>query len=340
MNADSLSDARVLVTGAAGFIGHAVANALLDRGAEVFGTDNLCEAYYAAALKRMRLETLTGREGFTFTEAELTDETAIGALFTEADPTHVVHLAAHAAVMPSFAEPVPYVSANVIGTQVMLEAARSAKSLRRMVYASTSSVYGSAKGERPFREDQPTTTPISVYGASKVANEAMAQAYYTQYGLPLVGLRFFKVYGPWGRPDTVFFKFMERVHRGEPVRLHNHGDIYHAFTYIDDIVGGVLGALTGRPQPDADGRHPIYNLGNPDSQQLGHCLDLIEEALGREAVRELVPLPKGDRFFSIADVSRAQTDLGYEVRVPVEEGIPNLVRWYLETCAPHDRRWG
>ncbi len=242
--------------------------------------------------------------------------------------------------MPSFDEPIRYATANVMGTQAVLEAVRRAEGLTSMVYASTSSVYGSAKGQRPFEEDQKTDTPISVYGASKVANEAMAQAYYSQFDLPLTGLRFFKVYGPWGRPDTVFFKFVDRIHKGLPVRLHNHGDVYHAFTYVDDVVGGVLGALARPAEIGTGGRHPIYNLGNPDSQQLGRCVDLIEEALGKEAVREMVPLPKGDRFFSVANVDRARRDLGYEVRVPVEVGIPKLVSWYLETCAPLERDWG
>lgn len=326
--------ACVLVTGGAGFIGHAVSRALLDRGAQVMGTDDMSETYYAADLKRMRLATLENRSRYEFVRASLTDQDAFGAVMDKAKPTHIVHLAAHAAVMPSFSEPILYASANMIGTQVVLEAARHAPNLRHLVYASTSSVYGSAKNKTPFKEDQKTDTPISVYGASKVANEAMAQAYFSQFELPITGLRFFKVYGPWGRPDTVFFKFVERVHRGEPVRLHNLGDIYHAFTYIDDIVGGVLAALARPAETSTGVRHPIYNLGNPNSQQLCHCLDLIEAALQKKAERDLVPLPKGDRFYSVADVGRAQADLQYEVRVPVEIGIPRLVEWYLKTCAP------
>lgn len=339
MSDRGLSGAHVLVTGAAGFIGHALTRALLSQGAQVTGTDDLSETYYVSDLKRMRLDTLRGEAGFDFAQVDLTDEEGTRALFARTRPTHVAHLAAHAAVMPSFAEPIRYASANVMGTQVVLEAARGLPDLRHLVYASTSSVYGKARTRDPFREDQATQTPISVYGASKVANEAMMQAYAAQYDLPITGLRFFKVYGPWGRPDTVFFRFVDQVYRGEPVRLHNHGDIYHAFTYIDDIVGGVLGALSRPPSPCGADRHPIYNLGNPDSQQLGYCLELIERALGREAIRELVPLPKGDRSFSIADVTRAKEALGYEVRVPVEVGIPRLAEWYLETCAPLDRRW-
>ncbi len=247
---ERLGDAVVLVTGVAGFIGFCVARALLSRGIEVVGIDSLAELYYARELKRMRLRELDRLKGFTFVEADLLDAGALDDIFASHVPTHVLHLAAHAAVLPSFDDPVAYVTSNILGTQVLLERARRLDGLTHLVYASTSSVYGRSVDGGIFHEGLKTDQPISVYGASKVANEAMMQVYSDRYGLPVTGLRFFKVYGPWGRPDTVFFKFVDRVHRGQPIALHNYGEISHAFTYIDDIVAGVIAALA-RPQ-----RHP------------------------------------------------------------------------------------
>ena len=336
-DATALAGATVLVTGCAGFIGFAVARNLLSRGVRVVGLDDMSALYYPVELKRMRLAALRDLDGFSFAEIDLCDASAMAELFRRERPTHVVHLAAHAAVMPSFEDPVAYMRANVIGTQTLLEEARRCERLSHLVYASTSSVYGRAREETPFTETQKTDTPISVYGASKVANEAMMQAHADRYGFPVTGLRFFKVYGPWGRPDTVFFKFVERVYWGLPINLHNYGRIVHAFTYIDDIVEGVLAALVRPRQSQPATPHPVYNLGNPRSQELGHCLDLIEAALGRKADRRLVELPPGDRSFSIADISRAERELGYVVRVPVEVGIPRLVDWYLGSCAPLQR---
>ncbi len=332
----ALAGARVLVTGCAGFIGFAVARRLAAAGVPVFGIDDLSELYYSATLKRIRLAELERLEIFGFAELDLCEAEAVFAVVEREAPTHIVHLAAQAAVMPSFEAPFDYVRSNLLGTQVVIEAARR-QDVRHLVYASTSSVYGRAKEGAPFRESDKLDTPISVYGATKIANEAMMQAYADRYGIPVTGLRFFKVYGPWGRPDTVFFKFVERVHAGLPVSLHNHGRIHHAFTYIDDIVGGVVAALTRPPGP-LDGRaHPVYNLGNPTSQDLGHCLDLIEQSLGRTAERRMIDLPPGDRFFSIADTSRAEAELGYRIAVPVEVGIPRLVAWYENVCAPLGR---
>ena len=338
--AEALRDARVVVTGCAGFIGFAVARRLAAAGIAVVGLDDMSDLYYPALLKRMRLAEIARFESFRFLHCDICDPDAVSEVFRDAMPTHVVHLAAHAAVMPSFEAPLEYVRSNILGTQVLLEASRRTDGLRHLVYASTSSVYGRAKEGAPFRETQKLDTPISVYGASKVANEAMMQAYADRYAMPVTGLRFFKVYGPWGRPDTVFFKFVERVHRGQPVSLHNHGRIYHAFTYIDDIVSGVIAALARPARPAEGAAHPVYNLGNPTSQELGHCLDLIETALGKTADRRLVDLPPGDRFFSVADVSRAEADLDYRIEVPVEVGIPRLTEWYLRVCAPLDAPLG
>jgi UDP-glucuronate 4-epimerase len=328
------SNARFVVTGAAGFVGHGVCKALLSQGARVWGVDNLCRRYYHEKLKALRLDELKREERFSFAQADIADPEAMGRVMAEAQPTHIVHLAADAAVMPSFDDPITYARTNMIGTQVMLEAARAQQGLRHLVYASTSSVYGRSKDDQPFREDQVLRSPVSVYGASKIANEAMAQAYFDRYEMPMTGLRFFKVYGPWARPDTVFFKFTDNIYRGKPVRLHNHGRISHAFTYIDDIVGGVLGAIEKPPSPGPGAVHPVYNLGNPSSIPLGDCVDLIERFLGREANRELVPLPPGDRTYSRADISAAGRDLGFEIRTPIETGLENFVRWYEEVCAP------
>ena len=324
----------VAVTGVAGFIGFCVADRLLREGVAVVGVDDLSETYYAARLKRLRLERLEGRDGFAFHRLDLADAAAVADLFARTRPSHVLHLAAQAAVLPSFADPQLYLRSNVLGTQAVLDAARGLDGLEHLVYASTSSVYGRSQDDTPFQEDQPTATPVSVYGASKVANEAMAQAQSDRYGMPVTGLRFFKVYGPWGRPDTVFFKFVDRIWRGEPVRLHNHGKIYHAFTFIDDVVDGVVRALSRAPEPQAGVRHPIYNLGNDRSEHLGECVDAMEAAIGRAAIRDYVPLPPGDRSHSRANVDRARRDLGYDPKVRVAEGIPKLVEWYRDVCAP------
>lgn len=325
---------KILVTGSAGFIGFAVARALLDAGLQVVGVDNFCEPYYPRFFKDARHEALCRQPGYDLVEADLADPHAVRTLFDTRRPDLVVHLAAHAAVLPSFEAPLDYIHSNIVGTQVLLEEVRRCDRIEHLVYASTSSVYGKAVDKTPFAEDQVTRRPISVYGASKIANEAMMQAYSVHCGFPVTGLRFFKVYGPWGRPDTVFFKFVDRVWHGLPVKLHNHGDIFHAFTYIDDVVDGTLAALA-RPTMPSDARaHPVYNLGNPNSQHLGDCLALMEKALGREAEKLYVPLPPGDRVFSRADVTRAAADLDYAVRTQVDEGIPALVDWYRSVYAP------
>ena len=331
-----LKSARVLVTGAAGFIGFSVVQALAAGGVHVIGIDNMAELYYSRALKRMRLEQLQTWPGVRFIEADLVDGEAMAVAFSAARPTHVLHLAAHAAVLPSFDDPLAYVTSNVIGTQVVLEQARRCEHLVHLVYASTSSVYGRSVDGGTFHEGLKTDRPISVYGASKVANEAMMQVYADRYGLAVTGLRFFKVYGPWGRPDTVLLKFVDRVHHGLPIALHNFGEISHAFTYIDDVVAGTSAALA-RPGERSDAAHPIYNLGNPKTVSLERCLELIEAALDRHADRHLVPLPPGDRSFSRCDIGRAAQHLDYAVTVPIETGISRLVAWYLDVWAPLGR---
>ncbi len=323
---------RLLITGVAGFVGHACAGAALDAGAEVTGVDDLGELYYPRALKEMRLRTLEGRDGFAFERLDIADAEALASLVARMRPTHVLHLAAHAAVLPSFERPFEYMSANVMGTQAVFEAARRADPAPGIVYASTSSVYGRSDGT-PFREDMPTDRPISVYGASKVACEAMAQIYADRYGLAVTGLRLFKVYGPWARPDTVFYAFTDRIWRGAPIELRNHGRISHSFTYIGDVVDGVLSALARLRPLEAGSRHPVYNLGNPSSERLDRCVDLIEAALGRTADRRYVDLPAGDRSYSCADVSLAADALGYRPRTSVDEGLPAFARWYRETIA-------
>ncbi len=329
-----LRGATVLVTGAAGFIGFSVARLLAEAGVQVVGVDDLSEHYYSRALKSRRLRELEELDRFDFIKADLCDAGAMGEVFASRAPTHILHLAAHAAVLPSFEDPLAYVTSNVIGTQVLLEQARRRDGLANLVYASTSSVYGRSVDGGVFHEGLKIDRPISVYGASKVANEAMMQVYADRYAMAVTGLRFFKVYGPWGRPDTVFFKFVDRVFRGQPVSLHNHGEISHAFTYIDDIVQGTVAALARPDRRPAGEPHAIYNLGNPNTEPLGRCLDLIEAALGRTAERRMVPLPPGDRSFSRCDISRAERRLDYAVTVGVDEGIPRLVEWYLRDCAP------
>jgi UDP-glucuronate 4-epimerase len=299
-----LRDKTVLITGTAGFIGFAVADALLDAGVEVVGIDNLCAAYYPRVLKDARTAHLSRHEAYVFHGCDLCDDSAVAEVVARHRPGLVLHLAAHASVLPSFDAPIDYMRSNVLGTQSLLEAVRQAPWVEGLVYASTSSVYGRSKdGATPFHEDMPVDTPISVYGASKIANEAMMQAYAQHYGLAVTG-------------------------------LHNFGEIHHAFTYVDDVVAGTVAALARLRPPEKDFRHPVYNLGNPSSQDLDHCVGIIERALGVEAVRELVDLPAGDRTFSRADISRAERDLDYRVATDVDEGIPRFVTWYRDVYAP------
>ena len=315
----------VIVTGAAGFIGYHVSQALLERGERVIGVDNLND-YYEVSLKEARLGQLDARRGFDFVKADIADRDVMSAI-AEAnhDVTGVVHLAAQAGVRYSQINPYAYVQSNVMGQVVVLEMARRLKQLRHVVYASSSSVYG-GNTEMPFSIDQPVDRPISLYAATKRADELIGHTYAHLYGLPLTGLRFFTVYGPWGRPDMAPMLFARAILAGEPIRVFNHGEMWRDFTFIDDIVDGVLRALD-RPPAGAP-PHALYNLGNNRSEKLLDFIAAMETALGRKAQMRLEAMQPGDVPATFADIDATRAALGYEPRTPIEIGVPAFVGWY------------
>ena len=319
---------KVMVTGAAGFIGFHVCRALLGRGEEVLGLDDL-NAYYDPALKQARLDRLAEQTAFRFQRIDVADVEAIGRFFSaHPDTTHVVHLAAQAGVRHSLIDPYVYVQANVMGQLVMLEASRGLAGLQNFVYASSSSVYG-GNTKLPFSVDDRVDHPVSLYAATKRAGELIAECQAGLYGFPAVGLRFFTVYGPWGRPDMAAYIFTKAIFEGRPIQVFNKGDMRRDFTYIDDIVEGVLAALE-KPPPEAGGgaRHKVYNLGNHRSEELAHFIETLEAACGREAVKEYADMQPGDVKATYADIEDSKADLGFEPRIGIEEGLPRFVEWY------------
>ena len=328
---------RVLVTGTAGFIGSHVAQRLLDRGDEVVGFDNLND-YYDVALKRARLARLLDRPGYTHVQADLADRAAVEATFATHAPQRVVHLAAQAGVRYAAENPHVYVSSNVTGFLHILEGCRH-HGVEHLVFASTSSVYG-ANTDLPFSEHASTEHPLTLYAASKKANEMMAHSYAHLYGIPCTGLRFFTVYGPWGRPDMALFLFTRAILAGEPIKVFNHGRHKRSFTYVDDIVEGVLRTLD-RPataNPDWDGAAPdpatstapyrIYNIGNEQPVELLRYIEVLEQCLGRKARMEMLPLQAGDVPDTEADVSELIAAVDYRPQVSVEDGVARFVEWY------------
>ncbi|MBK3799818.1 SDR family NAD(P)-dependent oxidoreductase [Azospirillum brasilense] len=318
----------IVVTGAAGFIGSHVASALLDRGETVLGIDNLND-YYSVALKEARLARLAARPGFRFIKADVSDRAAVEALapdFTTA--TGVVHLAAQAGVRYSLENPYAYVDANVTGQVAMLEAARRMPKLKHFVYASTSSVYGANK-KMPFSVEDRVDSPMSIYAATKKAAEMMTYAYCHLYKFPATGLRFFTVYGPWGRPDMAAYLFADAIMAGRPIRVFNEGRMKRDFTYVDDIAAGVLAALDRPAAPDANGApHAVYNLGNNRTEDLMRFIGIIEESLGRKANMNMEPIQAGDVPETSADIEASRRDLGYEPTTSIETGLPRFVAWY------------
>jgi UDP-glucuronate 4-epimerase len=318
----------VLVTGVAGFIGFHVAAQLIERGVPVVGIDNLND-YYDPALKQARLDRLSGRNGFSFRRLNVQDREDVLALAGEfPEVTEIVHLAAQAGVRYSLENPFAYVESNVMGHLCMMELARRLPKLRHFVYASSSSVYGGNK-ELPFSVDQRVDSPVSLYAATKRANELAAHCYAHLFDLPSTGLRFFTVYGPWGRPDMSAYIFTKAIFEGRPIRIFNHGDMRRDFTYIDDIVAGVL-AVIGRP-PAREGELPpnrVYNLGNHCSEPLLRFVEIIEQACGREAIREFAEMQPGDVKETYADIEPARRDFGFEPKTSIDEGIPRFVDWY------------
>lgn len=315
----------VLVTGAAGFIGSHVAHALLDRGEAVVGLDSLND-YYDVRLKQGRLARLEGRSGFVFAHLDVSDREAVAALVA-AHPQidRIVHLAAQAGVRHSMVDPYAYVQANVMGQLVVLEAARRLPGLRHLVYASTSSVYG-ANREMPFRETDRVDTPMSLYAATKRADELMSHAYGHLFGLRQTGLRFFTVYGPWGRPDMAYYSFARAIVSGEPITLYDDGRLKRDFTYIDDIVAGVVGCLEQPPEREAPTR--LLNIGNHGAETVQALVALLEQGLGRSAIIRTAPRPAADVAETFASVDAIHALTGFAPRVPLSVGIPRFVAWF------------
>ena len=318
----------IVVTGAAGFIGSHVSQALLARGEAVVGVDDLND-YYDPALKQARLDQLTVHSGFSFHKLNIADHAAVMALF-QSQPAvdRVIHLAAQAGVRYSLTHPFAYIDANVTGHLAIMEACRRLPTLRHLVYASSSSVYG-GNTKLPFAVEDPVERPVSLYAATKRAGELMAHCYGHLYRLPMTGLRFFTVYGPWGRPDMSAYIFTKAIFEGKPIHVFNKGDMRRDFTYIDDIVSGIVAALD-RPPPDADGAppHRVYNLGNHQSEDLLHFIELIERSCNRKAEMIFEEMQPGDVQSTYADIEASRRDLGFEPRTSIEEGIPRFVDWY------------
>jgi len=318
----------VLVTGAAGFIGFHVSTTLLRAGESVIGIDNL-NPYYDVRLKEARLAELRKHAGFSFERLELAEERALLRL-VEHNPgvDRVVHLAAQAGVRHSLQNPRAYVSANLVGQVEVLEACRQIPGLKHLVYASTSSVYG-GNTKLPFSVADSVDTPQSLYAATKRADELMAYCYAHLYRIPMTGLRYFTVYGPWGRPDMAAWLFTEAVLADRPIRLFNHGKMRRDFTYIDDIVAGTLACLARPPADDGAGPpYRLYNLGNHRSEELEHFVAVLERAIGRKAQRELVPMQPGDVAATYADIDSSRRDFGFDPKTPIDEGLPRFVAWY------------
>lgn len=318
----------IVVTGVAGFIGMHVAEALLARGESVLGIDSVND-YYSVALKEARLARLADKPGFRLVRADIADRDAIQALAPAmADATGLIHLAAQAGVRYSLENPYAYIDANVMGHTVMLEAARRMPKLAHVVYASSSSVYG-GNTTLPFSVADRVDRPVSLYAATKKAGELIAHCYSHLYGLPATGLRFFTVYGPWGRPDMAAYLFADAIMAGRPIRVFNQGRMQRDFTYIDDIVGGVLGTLDHPAPPDGGGvRHRVFNLGNHRSESLMDFIGVLEQALGRKAQMVLEPMQPGDVAATFADIAATQAAIGFTPRTPISEGLPRFAHWY------------
>lgn len=328
---------RLLVTGAAGFIGYFVARRLLEEGHSVVGLDNLND-YYEVSLKQNRLAQLEPFDGFSLVQLDLADKEGVAQLFAHNRFDRVIHMAAQAGVRYSLENPHAYVNSNLVGFMNILEGCRH-NQVPHLIFASSSSVYG-ANESMPFRETDNVDHPVSLYAATKKSNELMAHTYSHIYNLPATGLRFFTVYGPWGRPDMSPIRFAHAITRGEKLQVYNYGHHKRDFTYIDDIVDGVMGTIDRIPagNPDWDGRDPdpatsrapwrIYNIGNSEPVELLDYIELLEKALGKTTEKELLPMQPGDIEHTYADVSALQRDTGYQPRVAIADGVQRFVDWY------------
>ena len=322
----------IIVTGAAGFIGYHLSERLLARGEQVIGVDNVND-YYSVELKRRRLAELSRHDGFDLVEVDFADNQALLRALDGRAFDRIVHLGAQAGVRYSIENPHAYVHSNLVGHLNMLELARHRRS-SHMVYASSSSVYG-GNDILPFRVEDRVDHPLSLYAATKKADELISETYAHLYRLPLTGLRFFTVYGPWGRPDMAMWLFAKAIFSGEPINVFGEGDMRRDFTYVDDIVSGVVACLDNPPPDDGSEKaggsrspHRLYNIGNHRSEELGRMIELLEEACGRKAERRLLPMQPGDVRDTYADISAIERDLGYAPTTRIDEGIPRFVDWY------------
>lgn len=317
----------VLVTGVAGFIGHATAHRLLARGERVIGVD-IVNDYYDPSLKEARLATFSGEENFSFHRIDISDAQAIANIIQSSGITRVVHLAAQAGVRYSIDNPFAYERANLNGHLSILEACRHAKNFEHLVYASSSSVYGDKPmGGAGFTEEEPAAEPVSLYAATKRSCEMMSHAYTKLYGFSQTGLRFFTVYGPWGRPDMAYFSFSQKILAGQPIEIYGEGRMARDFTYIDDIVDGILGALD---HPPAAKEHRVLNIGDSHPVGLMDMIATLEKAIGREAIKIMKPMQPGDVTATYADVSKLHALTGYAPKVMLAEGLQRFADWYRD----------
>lgn len=319
---------KVLITGGAGFIGFHLGKRLLEKGMQIYAIDNLND-YYDVSLKESRLDILKKYENFTFEKTDISDKDKVNEVFLKFSPEIVVNLAAQAGVRYSIENPQSYIDSNIVGFFNILEACRHYP-VQHLLFASSSSVYGNQK-KTPFSVDDPVDTPISLYAATKKSNELMAYTYSHLYRIPSTGLRFFTVYGPYGRPDMAYFSFTNKIMKGETISIFNNGDLYRDYTYIDDIVTGIENMLTHPPVENEQGDpYKVYNIGNNKPEPLMDFIKALENALGMEAKKEFLPMQPGDVYQTYADVSDLMKDFDFKPDTPIEKGLAEFAKWYKE----------
>lgn len=319
---------KVLITGGAGFIGFHLGKRLLDKGMIIYAIDNLND-YYDVSLKESRLKILEEYENFTFEKVDISDKEKVNQVFERFAPQIVVNLAAQAGVRYSLENPQAYIDSNITGFFNILEACRKYP-VEHLLYASSSSVYGNQK-KTPFSVDDPVDTPVSLYAATKKSNELMAYTYSHLYRIPATGLRFFTVYGPYGRPDMAYFSFTNKIMKGETISIFNNGDLYRDYTYIDDIVTGIENMLTHPPKENEQGDpYKVYNIGNNKPEPLMTFITALENALGMEAKKEFLPMQPGDVYQTYADVTDLMRDFDFKPDTPIEKGLAEFAKWYKD----------
>lgn len=325
---------KILITGGAGFIGFHLSRYLLQNGCSVIGLDNLND-YYDVELKKRRLENLKKDQGYQFIFGNIADKNMVEDIFVSHKPDIVINLAAQAGVRYSIENPDAYIESNIIGFYNILEACRHTYDVDRhpiehLLFASSSSVYGNQK-KTPFSVSDPVDRPVSLYAATKKSNELMAYTYSHLYKIPCTGLRFFTVYGPFGRPDMAYFSFSEKIMAGVPIKIFNQGDMYRDFTYIDDIVEGVVRMLNNPPVPNEDGdKFKVYNIGNNKPEKLMYFIQTLEKSLGKDSVKEYLPMQPGDVYQTYADITDLVADFDYKPSIGIEEGLKRFAEWYRE----------